>query len=540
MKEVPFDDGKVLVARLGDKVVSTSAYCTHYGASLAKGVLTADGRVVCPWHGACFNVCTGDIEDAPALHAIHSFKAHVDGGKIHVTADPKYTKKDDNLVRQPTIATDLNREESSGVVIVGGGAGTIHAIESLRETGYKDPITVLTKEHYPTIDRTKLSKALPTQVSKVELRPEDELRTRFGVDLKTGVVVTSVNTTSKTVTFNKENETVAATVPYTNLILAPGSHPRRLPIPGGDLSNVYTLRYLEDAQKIDAACKPGSAIVVIGTSFISMEVAGTISKRGMKSIDMVGMEEVPFEAIMGKEVGAGLQVVMGKGINFHMSASVESIEASSSDPTKACAVKLKDGTRLEADVVITGVGVAPATEFLKDNDGIKLEKDGGVIVDEYLRVIGVSNVYAIGDIAIFPQVEEQTPKRIEHWNVASNHGRAAGRNIAGQPLPFTKVPIFWSAQGLRYCGLGGKANYDEVYIKGKPSDGKFVAYYIKNDKVMAVCSMGFDPVNSKSSELMRVGAMPSGSEIKAGADVLQVDISTVQAFNKVPGLKPRD
>lgn len=84
-------------------------------------------------HGACFNACTGDIEDAPALYAIHSFKAHVDGGKIHVTADPKFTKKDDNLVRQPTIASGLNAEESSGVVIVGGGSGTIHAIESLRE-----------------------------------------------------------------------------------------------------------------------------------------------------------------------------------------------------------------------------------------------------------------------------------------------------------------------------------------------------------------------------------------------------------------------
>jgi NADPH-dependent 2,4-dienoyl-CoA reductase/sulfur reductase-like enzyme len=109
---------------------------------------------------------------------------------------------------------------------------------------------------------------------------------------------------------------------------------------------------------------------------------------------------------------------MGKGINFHMSASVESIEASSSDPTKACAVKLKDGTQLEADVVITGVGVAPATEFLKDNNSIKLERDGGVLVDEYLRVAGVPNVYAIGDIAVFPQVEEYHPRRIEHWNVS--------------------------------------------------------------------------------------------------------------------------
>lgn len=127
-----FAGGKVLVARLGDKVVSTSAYCSHYGASLAKGVLTSDGRIVCPWHGACFNACTGDIEDAPAPNAIHSFPVHLEGGKIMVTADPKHTKKDDNCVRQPDIVDSFD-ETTSGTVIVGGGAGAIHAIHSLRE-----------------------------------------------------------------------------------------------------------------------------------------------------------------------------------------------------------------------------------------------------------------------------------------------------------------------------------------------------------------------------------------------------------------------
>ncbi|KAG8867148.1 hypothetical protein FRC20_006583 [Serendipita sp. 405] len=161
MKEVAFGEGKVLVARLGEKVVSTSAYCTHYGAPLAKGVLTADGRITCPWHGACFNACTGDIEDAPALFGIHSFQTSVEDGQICVTADPKYTKKDDNLVRQPGFAAaDFNKEESSGVVIVGGGSGAMHAIESLRDNGYKDSITVLSKEDYPPIDRLFL--ACPT------------------------------------------------------------------------------------------------------------------------------------------------------------------------------------------------------------------------------------------------------------------------------------------------------------------------------------------------------------------------------------------
>ncbi|KAG9053301.1 hypothetical protein FS842_008378 [Serendipita sp. 407] len=366
MKEVAFGEGKVLVARLGEKVVSTSAYCTHYGAPLAKGVLTADGRITCPWHGACFNACTGDIEDAPALFGIHSFQTSVEDGQICVTADPKYTKKDDNLVRQPGFAAaDFNKEESSGVVIVGGGSGAMHAIESLRDNGYKDSITVLSKEDYPPIDRTKLSKSLATQVSKVQLHSAEELRDKYGVDLRTGVTVTFVNTASMTVQAQPQGGS-EETIPYTNLILAPGSFPRRLPIPNANLSNIYTLRFLEDSQKIDAACQKDLRVVIIGTSFISMELATTIAKRGMKSVDMVGMENTPFETIMGKE---------------------------------------------------------------------------------------------------------------------------------------------------------------------------FVAYYFKENKVVALASMGRDPIMSKSSELMRLGIMPTAQEIKDGADVLQVDVSSVQALQRIAALK---
>lgn len=154
---------------------------------------------------------------------------------------------------------------------------------------------------------------------------------------------------------------------------------------------------------------------------------------------------------------------MGKNITFHMNSGIESIQASPSDPSVASGVVLKDGTVLEADVVILGVGVKPATEFLKGS-GIKLEKDGGILVDEYLKVPGFDGIYAIGDIAIYPQTENRTPKRIEHWNVspltrlfplshssylvqvAANHGRAVGRTITGKGEPFSKIPIFWSAR----------------------------------------------------------------------------------------------
>ncbi|KIJ52598.1 hypothetical protein M422DRAFT_26172 [Sphaerobolus stellatus SS14] len=531
MKEVEFGEGgKVLLSKIGDKIHATSAYCTHYGAPLVKGVLAADGRVTCPWHGACFNVCTGDIEDAPAPDALHSFKAQVVDGKIQVTADQSQTLKQ-NKSRFPTLRTAEFLTEGPGVVIVGGGAGSLHVIESLRENGYAKSITVLSKETYAPIDRTKLSKALITDASKLEWRSVSDLQDKFRVNFKTGVEVTGVDTAAKTVSQGDSK------IPYEHLVLATGGIPRRLPIPGFDLQNIYTLRYVQDAQKIDKAIqeaqKSGAQqdgksgrLVVIGSSFISMELVVAVSKRNLASIDVIAMENYPFERVLGVEVGKGLKAFHEKqGIKFHPSAKVNKIRASDSNPSVASGVELEGGVFLPADIIIAGVGVAPATSFLKDS-GIPLEKDGGITVDEYLRVPNVGNVYALGDIAVYPEKASGGPRRIEHWNVASNHGRAVGRTIVGKGEPFGKVPIFWSAQGqqLRYAGNG--VGYEDVIIKGDPAELKFVAYYTKGDKVLAVASMQADPVVSKASELLRLGLMPSASEIRAGKDPLTVDIST--------------
>ncbi|GBE88532.1 Apoptosis-inducing factor 1 [Sparassis crispa] len=533
MKQVDFEgEGKILLSRLGDKIHATSAFCTHYGAPLAKGVLTADGRVVCPWHGACFNVCTGDIEDAPAPAALHLFKAHVSGGKIHVTADPSSTVKA-NLARQPKIVTSLS--QGKGVVIVGGGSGTYHCIESLREFGYSGPITVISKEPHSPIDRTKLSKALLTDPSKLEWRSVAELTEKYGVNFRLNTEVTDIDSATNEVVIGGNER-----VPYETLVLATGGVPRRLPIEGRDLSNVFTMRGIADTKKIDAAVQGGKRLVVIGSSFISMELVVAVASRKLASIDVIGQEEVPFETILGKRIGNGLQKFhQSKGVKFHMQSQVEKIVASRSDPSKAEAVIVKSSsgetTTLSADVVIMGVGVAPATEYLKSSKGFEkaLDKSGAVLVDEYLRVKGVNDVFAIGDIAMYPQPGTGELRRVEHWNVAGNQGRAAGKTISGaEPQPFVKVPIFWSAQGqqLRYCGVG--SGFDDVIIDGNPDEMKFIAYYVKNDKIIAVSSMQRDPVVSKASELLRLGLMPSPAEIRAGKDLLSVDIQTVAANTK--------
>ncbi|THH31451.1 hypothetical protein EUX98_g2754 [Antrodiella citrinella] len=535
MKQVDFEgEGKVLLSRLGDTIHATSAFCTHYGAPLAKGVLTSDGRVVCPWHGACFNVCTGDIEDAPAPSALHSFKAHVENGKILVTADPADTVKS-NMSRQPKL--QAKSVAGPGVVIVGGGSATFQTVESLREHGYSGAITILSKEAHAPIDRTKLSKALVSDPSKLEWLSPTVLLNKYNTTLRTSTEVSSVDIAQKAVIVGGSER-----VPYETLVLATGGVSRKLPIEGKDLSNVFTLRGVDDAKRIDAAVTEGKKLVVIGSSFISMELVVALGKRKLASVDVIGMEEFPFELVLGKQVGAALKKYHeSNGVKFHMQTKVNKIVPSSSDPSKAGAVVITDSTgnnvTLETDAVIMGVGVAPATEFLRASKGFEqaVDKTGAVAVDEFLKVKGLDgSVYALGDIASYPQPRTGEQRRIEHWNVAGNHGRAAGKTIAeGKGQPFVKVPVFWSAQGgqLRYCGVG--AGFDDVIVDGNLDELKFVVYYVKEGKVVAVASMSRDPVVSKASELLRLGLMPSPAELRAGKDLLSVDIASVSSKPKV-------
>ncbi|KAJ8520178.1 hypothetical protein ONZ45_g2978 [Pleurotus djamor] len=512
MKQVAFgDDGQVLLSRLGDEIHATSAFCTHYGAPLAKGVLTSDARVVCPWHGACFNVCNGDIEDAPAPSGLHSFKAFVSDGKIHVTANPSQTTKAD-MSRPPKLLGDsLNSaSQTPGVVIVGGGAGAFHTVESLRQNGYEKPVLILSKEPHVPIDRTKLSKALITDASKLEWRSASELKIRFGVTIRTDSEVKSVDPKAKSVTL-----TSGETFSYEKLVLAPGATPRVLPIPdlkdeNGQLrENVFTFRGVADAVKVDGAAKEGKTAIVIGSSFISMELVVALSKKKLAAIHVVGMEEFPFEVVLGKEVGQGIMKYHEANIpniQFHMQSTVSRVVPSADNANVVGSVFVKtkgaDGqeteTELKGDFVILGVGVAPATEFLKD--AFPLERDGGIKVDEYLRVGGSDDVFAIGDIAVYPQIgsPEKEYRRVEHWNVAGNQGRSVGKTIAGSLQPFVKVPVFWSAQGqqLRYCGVG--QGFDEVIVKGNPAEMKFVAYYIKKNVIVALASVQNDPIMVKA------------------------------------------
>ena len=437
-----------------------------------------------------------------------------------------YIKGEESTIKanRRAVNTKCKAQGEEKVVVVGGGSGAMGAVQALREQDFKGAITMISIEPSPPIDRTKLSKALMTDKSKLDLRPQEWFKE------------SSVDTVSDEVTgvdFEKKSVSTksGSSYPYTKLILATGGVPKMLPLPGfKELSNVFLLRSLSDAQAIVSAVgeKKGKKIVVVGSSFIGMEVGNCLASGN--DVTVIGMESRPLERIMGAQTGEIFQNVLSKnGVKFHMNAGVEAAGASKEDSKKVGSVSLKDGTILPADLVILGVGVGPATGFLKDNKAVSLEKDGSLQVDENFVVKGLKDVYAIGDIATYPYHgpgSNGSLTRIEHWNVAQNAGRAAAKNIvspSSKPKPF--IPIFWSALGsqMRYCG-NTVNGWDEMVMQGEPKEGKFAAFYGKGDTVVAVASMMMDPIMSQSAELMRQGKMPGLAELRKGVDVREIGL----------------
>ncbi|KAJ5757102.1 uncharacterized protein N7511_007284 [Penicillium nucicola] len=532
-------DGKVLLVKLDKEVHALSPRCSHYGAPLKNGVVTSDGRITCPWHGACFSVATGDVEDAPAPNALNKFEVFEKDNAVYIRAREEDVKAGQ---RNPVVKCSVSKPAEK-VIVVGGGSGTLGLIQALRELKYPGQITIISQEPDLIIDRTKLSKALIADPTKIQWRPR-EWYTEAAIETITDEV-TSVDFASKAVS-TKSGKNLS----YTKLVLATGGIPRTLPLPGfkGELDNIFTLRSIKDVQAILSAANANTKttakknIVVIGSSFIGMEVGNALSKD--HNVTIVGMESAPMERIMGDKVGRIFQSNLEKNnITFQLNASVEKATPSASTPSSVGAVHLKDGPTLPADLVILGVGVRPATDFLSSNQSITLEKDGSIKTSSHFLVSSIpenDSVFAVGDIATYPYTGPGaspggagSPIRIEHWNVAQNAGRAAARAIVHarhspvSSLPVKLfIPVFWSALGaqLRYCGNGAvEGGYDDVVVR-EAGEGKFVAFYTKGEVVVAVATMGVDPVMVKSAELMRVGRMLGKKEVQEGGDVLAVKV----------------
>lgn len=512
MKQVSVNGAEILVARVNGKYHAVGAFCTHYGAPLVDGVLNGE-RLVCPWHHACFNVTTGELEEPPALDDLPCYEVRVENEQIIARLPEEMSDR-----RTPSMSKrDVNDERL--FVIVGGGAAGYAAAQTLREDGFKGRVLLLTRENHLPYDRPNLSKEYlqgTAEPAWLPLRPEVFFNDN-DIQVMHGKEVTLIDAAQKTITF-VDGETLHCDA----LLIATGGEPRKLPFQSEEHENVFSLRSYADSTAIAAAAEKGKRAVVIGTSFIGMEVASSLAQRGCE-VTVIGLDKVPFEKILGPEIGKLFQDLHeANGVKFKLGASIAEFVGAKT----ITAVTLEGGERVEADFVIIGVGVKPATDFLK---GIELHKDGGVIVDQHM--CAASGVYAAGDIAYYPSPQTHERQRIEHWRTALQQGRIAAHNMAGKKIAYDGVPFFWTRQfdvSLSYVGHG--AGWDELIFQGDLAAHSFLAFYLKSERVVAIAGMNRDQEMAAAEEIMRLGEIPGAEQIRSG------DLKILQLMH--PGSSP--
>jgi apoptosis-inducing factor 3 len=246
-------------------------------------------------------------------------------------------------------------------------------------------------------------------------------------------------------------------------------------MPGAHLRNVFLLRSIADADAILAQAERSERAVVIGLGFIGMEVAASLRERGL-AVTVVGQEAVPFQKQLGAKVGqAFVTLHQQHGVEFRLGTGVQALAGEQ----EVRSVVLETGERLDADLVVLGLGIKLATDFMQ---GIALNDDGSITVDRNLRA--ADGLYAAGDIARY--VYRGQALRVEHWRVAQQHGRVAALNMLGRTVPFDAVPVFWTIQYLKQLYyIGHATTWDEVVFHGDMETPKFVAYYVKGGRVAA-------------------------------------------------------
>jgi len=504
VKQVSANGAEILLACVGGNFHAVGAHCTHYGAPLVEGLLSGE-RIVCPWHHACFNVTTGDLQEPPAFDALPRYELRIENDQVIVRVPDEAQDR-----RTPQMAQRDTKDERL-FVIAGGGAAGYAAAQTLREEGFRGRLVLITRENHLPYDRPNLSKEYLQGTAEPAWLPlrSDDFFAEHNIEVMQGREITRVDATQKTITF-ADDEVLRCDA----LLLATGGEPRRLPFQSRTQSNVFLLRSFDNSDAIIAAAEKGRRAVVIGASFIGMEVASSLTARGCE-VTVVTPDAVPFEKILGPEIGKLFQDIhVEKRVKFRLAEAV--IDFAGAE--KVTAVVLENGDRLEADLVVVGVGVKPATGFL---EGITLHTDGGVIVDEHLRA--ADSVYAAGDIAYFPHPVTGDRQRIEHWRTAMQQGRIAARNMVGKKIAYDSVPFFWTRQfdaGLLY--VGHAVTWDEIIYQGDVAARDFLAFYIKESRVLAVAGMNRDREMAAAEELMRLDCMPMAAQLRENAvDLVQ-------------------
>jgi apoptosis-inducing factor 3 len=472
-------DDAVVLARRGDEFFAIGASCSHYGGPIAAGLMV-DDTVRCPWHHACFSLRTGEALDPPALSPVACWAVEQRDRRIFVT-----TKK-----KAPAPRSVGGAAPAAGmpekIVIIGGGAAGFAAAEKLRREQYQGNIVMLSNDDAPPVDRPNLSKdylAGNAPEDWVPLRPSS-FYSDNGIELHLEANVTGIDARSREVVLAD-----GAKIRYDRLLLATGAEPVRLSIPGANLPQVRTLRSLADCRAIIARGKTARSAVVLGASFIGLEVAAALRARDIE-VHVVAPEKRPMERILGPQIGDFVRALHEEhGVTFHLEDTAVAIDRDR--------VSLKSGGALNADLVIAGIGVHPRTE-LAEKTGLRLDR--GVIVDTFLET-SAPGVFAAGDIARWPDPHSGENIRVEHWVVAERQGQTAALNMLGRRERFIAVPFFWSQHydvPINYVGHAEK--WDELTIDGDVVAKDCLLRYKRNGRVLAIASIYRD-VESLEAEV---------------------------------------
>jgi NADPH-dependent 2,4-dienoyl-CoA reductase/sulfur reductase-like enzyme/nitrite reductase/ring-hydroxylating ferredoxin subunit len=474
------DGQPVLLTRIDGACHAVGAVCTHYSGPLAEG-LVVDGTVRCPWHHACFSLKTGEVLRTPALNDLPTWRVEESDGKVtvHQHAAPRVQSR-----RIPP-------REPKSVGIVGAGAAGQAAAETLRREGYGGPITMFDSVPTEPVDRPNLSKdylAGTAQADWIPLRGADWYDEKHVEVVRGEVAALDARKRSLTMRDGKTRD-------FEAVILATGAEPIRLTLEGKGPPVLY-LRTLADSDAIiEAATSGARRVVVLGASFIGLEVAASLRARGLE-VHVAAPEARPLERVMGPELGDFIKSVHEeKGVVFHLGRLAKALDTGH--------VVLDDGSRVAADFVVAGVGVRPRVQLA---EAAGLEMDKGVAVDERLMT-SAPNVYAAGDIARWPDAHTGANIRVEHWVLAERHGQAVARNVLGENQPFDQVPFFWSAHYDVIINYVGHAEqWDRIVTDGSAADRNYIARYVSGGKELAVASI-FRDRESLEAELRmeRVG-----------------------------------
>jgi apoptosis-inducing factor 3 len=472
----------VLLARSGGEIFAIGATCTHYSGPLAEGLIVG-ATVRCPWHHACFSLRTGEALAAPAFNPVACWRVERSGGRVFVREKVSAPAKPRNV-----------GNTGERMVILGGGAAGFAAADMLRREGFAGSLTLLSADAAPPCDRPNLSKdylAGTAPEDWLPLRPP-EFYGDSGIELVLNAEATTIDTGVRRVSLAD-----GRAWGFDKLLIATGAEPIRLDIPGAELPHVRVLRSLADSRALVERAQAARRVVVIGASFIGLEVAASLRHRGLE-VHVVAPEKRPLERVLGAEMGDFVRGLHEQhGVVFHLGRAAKAIDGRQAT--------LDDGTALAADLIVVGIGVRPRLD-LAARAGLALDR--GILVDERLET-SVPGIFAAGDVARWPATRGRDTLRIEHWVVAERQGQVAARNMLGRGERFAAVPFFWSQHydvAINY--VGHAASWDRVDIDGDIAARDATVRYRRGEQTLAVATIFRDHDSLDAETAMERGGLP--------------------------------